>query len=349
MTATEYGQKAGEDVARPWFRLGRFLLIWLIAALGVAFVAWILPGVTVTDAGSAIWAGAVIGVLNAFVSPLVSAIRLPFTVVSMLLLTIVLNGLLLLAAGAIVPGFDVDNIGIAILGAIILAAVTTLLTVIAGVNDDDSFYYSVIRRLARRSGGQVTTDRPGILYLEIDGLAAPILRRAMRDGNVPQMARWVAAGSHHLVEWETDLSSQTGASQAGILLGSNDDIPAFRWVEKEAPRLVATSNPDDAAEIERRCSNGDGLLANGGASRSNILSGDADHAILTSSRVAAEKKANPDYRPFFANAFNVTRALVLFFWEVILDTREPPGNTGGTCFPGVIAAASTRTCAAPSA
>ena len=39
-----------------------------------------------------------------------------------------------------------------------------------------------------------------------------------------------------LSEWETDLSSQTGASQAGLLLGSNDDIPAFRWVEKESGR-----------------------------------------------------------------------------------------------------------------
>ena len=77
---------------------------------------------------------------------------------------------------------------------------------------------------------------PGIIYLEIDGLALPVLRRAMRDGNAPHMARWLADGTHALAEWETDLSSQTGASQAGILLGSNEDIPAFRWVEKETGR-----------------------------------------------------------------------------------------------------------------
>ena len=47
------------------------------------------------------------------------------------------------------------------------------------------------------------------------------------------MARWLAEDTHRLAEWETDLSSQTGASQAGILLGSNEDISAFRWVEKE--------------------------------------------------------------------------------------------------------------------
>ena len=58
----------------------------------------------------------------------------------------------------------------------------------------------------------------------------------MRDGNAPTMARWIADGTHRLAEWEPDLSSQTGASQAGILLGSNEDIPAFRWVEKETGR-----------------------------------------------------------------------------------------------------------------
>ncbi len=37
------------------------------------------------------------------------------------------------------------------------------------------------------------TDAPGIIFLEIDGLALPVLQRAMRDGNVPQMARWLGA------------------------------------------------------------------------------------------------------------------------------------------------------------
>ncbi len=92
----------------------------------------------------------------------------------------------------------------------------------------------VIQRIARLSGDRVVTDVPGILYLEVDGLALPVLQRAMRDGHAPEMATWLREGTHRLAEWETDLSSQTGASQAGLLLGSNDDIPAFRWVEKES-------------------------------------------------------------------------------------------------------------------
>ena len=141
----------------------------------------------------------------------------------------------------------------------------------------------------------------------------------MRDGNAPEMARWVAENGYVLTEWETDLSSQTGASQAGILLGSNEDIPAFRWVEKESGRTMTCSKPDDCAEIERRHASGIGLLRDGGASRGNLLSGEAEHLILTVSRINEEKRSNPGYRAFFANGFNVTRLLVLFFFEVILE------------------------------
>jgi hypothetical protein len=161
----------------------------------------------------------------------------------------------------------------------------------------------------------------------------------MRDGNAPTMARWLAEGSHRLAEWETDLSSQTGASQAGILLGSNEDIPAFRWVEKEQARMMTCSAPPDCAEIERHHATGRGLLIDGGASRGNLLSGEADHMILTVSRMDAEKRANPGYRAFLANGFNAARVLALFGWEVVLEWSassrakrrdvRPRGHRGG--------------------
>ena len=160
----------------------------------------------------------------------------------------------------------------------------------------------------------------------------------MRDGNAPNMARW-ARETHRLAEWETDLSSQTGASQAGILLGSNEDISAFRWVEKETATTMACSAPPDCAELERRLGTGIGLLVDGGASRGNLLSGEAEDVILTVSRMDAEKKSNPGYRAFFANGDNALRTLVLFGWEVILEWTaalrairrdvHPRGHRGG--------------------
>ena len=233
--------------------------------------------------------------------------------------------------------FSVDNFGWALLAALVVAAVSVVLAVILGSDDMSSI--RIAQRIASRQGIIASTDVPGIIYLEIDGLALPVLRRAMRDGNAPNMARWLAEDTHRLVEWETDLSSQTGASQAGILLGSNEDISAFRWVEKETATMMTCSAPPDCAEIERRRGTGIGLLVDGGASRGNLLSGEAEDVILTVSRMEAEKKSNPGYRAFFANGDNATRTLVLFGWEVILEWTaalrairrdvHPRGHRGG--------------------
>ncbi len=335
-----YAEGVAWQPARPRFRPVRLVLSWLIAALGLLGAAWILPGVEVKSFGGALLVALVVGTLNALLPPLVAALRLPFTLVAGFVLVLALDAVMLMLASDIVPGaITVDNFGWALLAALLSSAVSVVLEVIAGVNDDDVYTLKVVQRIARRSGERTQTDVPGVVFLEIDGLALPVLRRAMRDGNAPNMARWLAEGTHRITEWEPDLSSQTGASQAGILLGSNEDIPAFRWVDKEAKTVTACSAPGDCAEIERRLATGRGLLVNGGASRGNLLSGEAEHLILTVSRMDAETKANSGYRAFFANGFNTTRALILFFWEVLLEwvaalraarrDVRPRGHRGG--------------------
>ncbi len=338
--ARGYGDSPAWEPARPRLHLWRLLVAWVTAALAVYVATWLVPGVHVEGPLGAFVAAALIALLNALLPPLIAALRLPFMLVSGFILVLLLDAWIFKLASDISDhSFKVDSYWSALAAAVVVAAVTVILEILLGTNDDDTFTLRVIQRIARRAGDRVVTDVPGILYLEVDGLALPVLQRAMRDGSAPEMARWVSEGTHRLAEWETDLSSQTGASQAGLLLGANDDIPAFRWVEKESGRLMTCSAPPDCEEIERRHTSGRGLLIAGGASRSNLLSGEADHVILTISRIAAEKKANPGYRAFFANGFNVTRTLVLFFYEVGLEwiaavrgirrDIRPRGHRGG--------------------
>jgi uncharacterized membrane protein YvlD (DUF360 family) len=326
---------------RPRVRPLRLLIAWLGSAVALLVATGLVGGAEIRSFGGAVVVAAVVAVLNALLPPIVAALRLPFTVATGFLLVLALDaGMLLLAADIAPDLLHVAGFGDALLVALIASAVSTGIGVVAGIDDDEVYTLRVARRVARRAGRPVTTDTPGILFLEIDGLALPVLRRAIRDGTTPTMARWLAEGSHRLVEWETDLSSQTGASQAGILLGDNDDIPAFRWVDKASGRVVTCSNPDDCAELEASHNGGAGLLANGGTSRGNLLSGDADAALLTVSRLADEKRANPGYRAFLANGSNVTRTLVLVLWEIWLElvaaARQrrrdvrPRGHRGGT-------------------
>jgi uncharacterized membrane protein YvlD (DUF360 family) len=325
---------------RPRIKFVRLLVSWILSALALAVAARVIPGVTVDGWESAFKAAAIIAVLNAVLPPVIAALRLPFTLLLGFVLVLVLDALMFMLAARIAPdSIDVDSFGSALAAAFVASAVAAILDPIFRSDDDETYMLRVTQRIARRTGGQIVTDVPGIVFLEIDGLALPILRRAMRDGSAPEMARWIADEGYELSEWETDLSSQTGASQAGILLGSNEDIPAFRWIEKESGRAMTCSKPDDCEEIERRVATGIGLLRDGGASRGNLLSGEAEQVILTVSRINEEKRANPGYRVFFANGFNVMRMLVLTFWEVFLEWTaalrarrrdvRPRGHRGG--------------------
>ena len=195
-----------------------------------------------------------------------------------------LNGGLVAIAAAISPGASIDGWFAGVLVAAGLATITTTASALLAIDDDETWQRNVVRRQARRAGA-IASDVPGVVFLEIDGLAHEVLRRALRDGNAPVMARWLREDTHRLERWETDWSSQTGACQAGLLHGSNHDMPAFRWWEKDRGRAIVTNHPRDAQELERRHSDGRGLLHEDGASRANILSGDAPHSMLTMSTV----------------------------------------------------------------
>jgi uncharacterized membrane protein YvlD (DUF360 family) len=334
-----YGEAPGWTPERPRFRVGELVLTWLLAAVSLAVATKLVPGASDSTVRASIVVAAFIALLNAVLPPLVAALRLPFTALLGFFLVLFVDAGMLLLAGRVSSGMSIDSFWSALGVALVASAVGVVLSTVFGTNDDDVYSLSVVQRIARRSGERVVTDRPGIVFLEIDGLALPVLRRAMRDGHAPTMARWLGEGTHRLAEWEPDLSSQTGASQAGILLGSNDDIVAFRWVEKERKALIACSSPEDCAELERRHATGPGLLAEGGASRGNLFSGGADHMILTVSKMEAERSSNPGYRAFLANGFNVARSFVLFGWEVIIEliaaARQrrrdvrPRGHRGG--------------------
>jgi uncharacterized membrane protein YvlD (DUF360 family) len=317
------------------------LAAWCVASLSLLVGAFIVPGVSLDRPSGAIPVAVAIALVNAIIPPAIAALRLPWTFLLGFVLVLLADAFALVIAAKLLPDYlHVGRFVDALLASLVASAAAIVLEVVLGTNDQDNFALRVVRRVARRQGRPTTTSVPGIIFLEIDGLALPVLQRAIRHGSAPVMARWIADEGYRLTEWETDLSSQTGASQAGILLGSNEDIPAFRWVEKETRTLMVCSSPEDCTEIERRHATGDGLLVDGGASRGNLLSGEAEETILTISRMESEKRANPGYRAFFADGVNVTRALVLFIWEVLLEWTaaarakrrdvRPRGHRGGT-------------------
>jgi len=82
----------------------------LISGLAVFIAAYVLPGVDVTSFTAALIAAVVLGVMNAFVKPVLLLLTLPISIITLGLFSIILNGLLILLVSAIVPGFNVDGI-----------------------------------------------------------------------------------------------------------------------------------------------------------------------------------------------------------------------------------------------
>ena len=159
--------------------------------------------------------------------------------------------------------------------------------------------------------------------IEIDGLSISTLKKAIERGMMPNIKNWLDEKTHTLKGWETDLSSQTGASQAGILHGNNENIVAYRWVEKENNnRIVVSGKLSDAPEIEKRISNGEGLLV-GGISIANMFSGDSIIPTLTSSRLdGLSNMYNKTLNAVFLDAYNFQRLFILFLWDIILELKS---------------------------
>jgi uncharacterized membrane protein YvlD (DUF360 family) len=303
-------------------RVGRAIFVTVLDAAVLLVLAQLMPGFHLDGVGAALLAAALVGILNALVWPALARFSLPLNVVTLGLGGLILNALLVGVVIDLVPDAKVDTVLDAVVITLVLAGTTAVVNYLLAVDDDEWWYLHVVRRQARRRGDVTASEAPGLLMLEIDGLAHDVLLRAMRDGNAPTMARWLRSGDYALRRWETDWSSQTGACQAGILHGDNHDMPAFRWWEKEQGRAIVTNHPRDAEEIERRHSDGNGLLHDDGASRANILSGDAPHSMLTMSTALSRRRPlGRDYSAYFARPYAVARTIVLALADIGRERR----------------------------
>ncbi len=301
----------------------RIALVWAAEALALERLGRAVDGLHLAGWRASVAAVAVIGLLNALVRPALVFLTMPFTLVTFGFLALGLNAIMVSLAALIVPGFDVRGFGPAMLAALGLAAGNTLFSSLFRLGDEHSFYRNLMRHLRRRAMRAGDAGAPGIVFIEIDGLAREILDEAIARGSMPELARWIASGSHRLASWDCGLPSQTSSSQAGILHGRVDDIPGFRWYDRDHRRLVVSNHPADAAWIEQRVSTGEGLLR-GGVSVCNMLSGDADLAVATMSTYSRHRspRVARAWFDYVVNPYTFTRSLLLMAWEIVREWKQ---------------------------
>jgi uncharacterized membrane protein YvlD (DUF360 family) len=167
-----YGQSTDWQPERPRLRVFPLVVSWLAMGIALMVAAGLLPGVSIESFWGALVVAAIVAALNAIVPPILAALRLPATLVLGFLLVLLADAAILLAADGLTDGvLSVDGFGWALLAALVVAAVSVVLAVILG--SDDMSAVRIAKRIARRQGIIAGTDVPGIVFLEIDGLALP--------------------------------------------------------------------------------------------------------------------------------------------------------------------------------
>ncbi|WP_316959558.1 phage holin family protein [Streptomyces sp. TRM68367] len=337
-------------------QVGRSVAVWAVSTVTMLVLAGILPDfqlrsadgdsatqITVTAASGA---GA-FGVLSAVVWPLLVRLLLLVPALVLGLLVFFLNGALLLLALRLNP---TERGGAAWETAVVVAAVMSAVASATGaalaVRDDDA-YRRRLYRLAdrRRRSGPPCPASPGTVFLQLDGVGHDVLLDAVGKDLMPTVARWLgisdgigegtgegtgdgAKATHRLTPWRTDWSSQTGASQLGILHGSNHDVPAFRWYEKDRREVMVCNRPTSAAELQRRAvghAGHTGLLTLDGASRGNLFSGGADEQALVLSiagRRSRENRSRAGYFAYFSDPANAVRTALSFVAEAAREIGQ---------------------------
>jgi putative membrane protein len=105
----------------------RMLIGWLLNAIALLAVAYLLPSIQVASFGSALIAALVLGLVNTLVRPILVILTLPVTLLTLGLFLLVINGLLFWAVGSFLDGFSVGGFWSGVLGALLYSVISWLL------------------------------------------------------------------------------------------------------------------------------------------------------------------------------------------------------------------------------
>ncbi len=100
------------------------ILQWLVLSLAIMIMAWIVPGIVVSNFLTAMLAGVVIALINIFIKPVLLIFFLPINILTLGIFVMVINALLLLFVAYLVPGVTINGFWSAFAGAIILSLLT---------------------------------------------------------------------------------------------------------------------------------------------------------------------------------------------------------------------------------
>ena len=184
-----------DQKSTPKRSLKRSLIVLIGNVLGIYLISFLGLGVQVHQFDDIILLVLFISLVNSILWPILTRIAMPFLVFTFGFGTLILNGCLL---NFFAPLFEIEIQGLAIiLAPIAMAAVTTILSAIITI-DDDSSYYRVVLKDAEKKRKTEIKGYPGVIIVEIDGLAHEVLCEAVEKGHMPTVKEMIDSGDYNL-------------------------------------------------------------------------------------------------------------------------------------------------------
>ncbi|MEZ4387835.1 MAG: phage holin family protein [Candidatus Krumholzibacteriia bacterium] len=313
---------------RFWGILGRYVLVWLVYLLAMLLATSLFPGMSLDTSQQGWWVVALIvpvefAVLVILLRPLLLFLTLPLNALSLGLPSLLFNALILKLTADVNGCLVVTSYRDAFFATVLMTAVATSVIGWLGLDEAYPLLQTLLYRVGRRWGPRRTEgSRRGLLILQIDGLSSRALVHAMKRGRVPTLSALVKSGSHDLVRWSSGLPSNTPAVQAGMLYGTRDDVPGYRWFDREDQTFKVVSSPSTARELDERLQrSGFTPLLAGGSCISSLLSGGADKRLLTVSTMAEFRQSRrleqADLNLFYVSPTAYTGALLAGLWDYL--------------------------------
>ncbi|WP_372625719.1 endonuclease/exonuclease/phosphatase family protein [Arsukibacterium sp.] len=182
-----------------------------------------------------------------------------------------------------------------------------------------SHWFTKLLRLSVSEGSGV---RPGLIMIQIDGLAQPQLQQALKHGKMPFLQRLLQREHYKLQAHYSGLPATTPAVQAELFYGVKTAVPAFSFRHRQTGKIVRMLQPDTAAKVEQGLQQqSKSALLQDGSTYSNIYTGGAAESHFCAATMGwgtALRAANPFVLLglFLSNLYSVLRIIGLFFLEL---------------------------------
>ncbi|WP_290612569.1 endonuclease/exonuclease/phosphatase family protein [Arsukibacterium sp. UBA3155] len=182
-----------------------------------------------------------------------------------------------------------------------------------------SHWFTKLLRLPVSKGSGV---RPGLIMVQIDGLAQPQLQQALKRGKMPFLQRLLQREHYKLQAHYSGLPATTPAVQAELFYGVKTAVPAFSFRDRQTGEIVRMLQPDTAAKVEQGLQQqSDAPLLQDGSAYSNIYTGGAAESHFCAATMGwgtALRAANPMVLLglVLSNLYSVLRIIGLFFLEL---------------------------------